>query len=107
MFISGQIAWDAHEQIVGPGDFPAQFAQALQNVRAVVEAAGGTVEQVGRLTCYVTDLDAYRSARPQLGPIWRAVFGRHFPAMAVVGVSGLVEPDAMIEIEATAVLSAP
>ncbi len=105
LFVGGQVAFDQDERIVGPGDFVAQFGQALRNVRAVVEAAGGRPDQVGRMTVFVTDREAYLGATRALGPVWREVFGRHYPAMALVIVAGLVEPDAMVEIEATAVLT--
>lgn len=101
--VAGQIGWDATETIVSD-DFVAQFRQALANVVAVVEAAGGAVEHVARLTIYATDLDAYRTRIGEIGPAYRDVFGKHFPAMALVGVAGLVEPRAKVEIEATAIL---
>jgi enamine deaminase RidA (YjgF/YER057c/UK114 family) len=82
----------------------AQFAQALDNVLDVVRAAGGQPEDLVRMTVYVTDLDAYRGAVAEIGVAWRARLGKHFPAMALVGVAGLVEPRAKVEIEATAVL---
>lgn len=104
LFVGGQVAFDTTGRIIGAGDFLAQFGQALRNVRAVVEAAGGRPEQVGRMTVYVTDRRAYLDATRALGPVWREVFGRHYPAMALVVVAGLVEELAMVEIEATAVL---
>ncbi len=85
-------------------EFAAQFGAALANVLCVVEEAGGTVADVGRLTIYVTDMDAYRGSLAQVGAVYRAVFGKHFPAMALVGVTGLVDPRAVVEIEATAVI---
>ena len=81
-------------------DFARQFAQALDNVLAVVRAAGGRPEGVVKMTVYVTDLAAYRASQRALGPVWRERFGRHFPAMALVGVAGLVEEGALVEIEA-------
>ncbi len=82
----------------------AQFGAALANVMGVVEAAGGEVSDVGRLTIYVTDMDAYRGSLPEIGAAYRAVFGKHFPAMALVAVTGLVDPRAVVEVEATAVI---
>ncbi len=82
----------------------AQFGSALANVMGVVEAAGGEVSDVGRLTIYVTDMDAYRGSLPEIGAAYRAVFGKHFPAMALVAVTGLVDPCAVVEVEATAVI---
>ena len=84
----------------------AQFRAALANVAGVVEAAGGTVADVGRLTIYVTDMEAYRGSLAGIGAGYRAVFGKHFPAMALVAVSELVDPRAVVEVEATAVIPA-
>jgi enamine deaminase RidA (YjgF/YER057c/UK114 family) len=103
LFVAGQVAWDAEQRLVGVGDFGAQFAQALANVRAVVDAAAVPVERVGRVTVYVTDKTAYVAALPAVGQAWRAHFGRHYPAMALVQVAGLLEEGALVEIEATAV----
>ncbi len=68
---------------------------------AVVRAAGGDAASIARMTVYVTDLDAYRSSRGRIGELWRQKIGKHFPVMALVGVAGLVEPRAQVEIEAT------
>jgi enamine deaminase RidA (YjgF/YER057c/UK114 family) len=80
----------------------AQFAKALDNVLSVVKAAHGAPTDVAAMTVFVTDLPAYRAARKELGPIWRERFGTHYPAMALLGIKDLVEPNAMIEIEAIA-----
>ncbi|MDE2662000.1 MAG: RidA family protein [Gemmatimonadota bacterium] len=103
LFVAGQTATgsDGH---VETSDFAAQFALALDRVLAVVRAAGGEPSHIGRMTIYVTDLAAYRDARSELGTAWRARLGRHYPAMALVEVSGLVDAGAQVEIEATAVL---
>ena len=85
-------------------DLAAQFGAALANVRRVVEGAGGAVADVGRLTIYVTDMEAYRESRAGIGAEYRAVFGKHFPAMSLVAVTDLVDPRAVVEIEATAVI---
>ncbi len=77
--------------------------QALRNVVAVVEAGGGRADTIARMTWYVTDIEAYRASLRELGPVYRAVMGRHFPAMALVRVVELVEHHAMVEIEAVAV----
>lgn len=98
----GLVGWDA--QGVFAKGFLAQLRQTLLNVRAVVEAGGGRVEDIVRLTWYVTDITSYRDSLKQMGPVYREVLGRHFPAMAVVAVTALVEPEALLEIEATAVL---
>ena len=99
----GLVGWDA-QGIFAEGFLP-QLRQTLLNIRAVVEAGGGRVEDIVRLTWYVTDIDAYRASLREMGPVYREALGRHFPAMAVVQVVSLVEPQAMIEIEATAVIS--
>ncbi|NNM32162.1 MAG: RidA family protein [Gemmatimonadetes bacterium] len=103
LFVAGQIASDADGQVV-TADFVGQFERALANAVAVVEAAGGRAEHVGRLTIYVTRMEAYRQALPGLGEAYRRVMGRHYPAMALVAVTELVNPEAAVEIEATAVL---
>lgn len=102
LFVAGQIGWD-REQRLADG-FVAQFAQALDNVLAVVRAAGGGAEDVGRLTIYVTDREVYRRAAEETGAAYRARMGRHYPAMALVQVAALLEDGALVEIEATAVL---
>ena len=83
----------------------AQFQAALANVAAVVEEAGGRVADVGRLTIYVTDMEAYRGSLAAVGAAYRTVFGKHFPAMALVAVTELVDPRAVVEVEATAVIA--
>lgn len=103
LFVAGQIGWDAAGRLAA-GDFAAQFAQALDNVMAVVGAAGGRPESVARMTVYVTDKQAYIQSAPALGLAWRARFGKHYPAMALVEVRALLEDQALVEIEATAVL---
>jgi enamine deaminase RidA (YjgF/YER057c/UK114 family) len=104
LFVAGQIAWDAEQHLVGRGDFVAQFRQALANVAAVVAAAGGKPEHLVRLTLYVKDRRAYLAAEKELGAVYRAILGRHFPAMALVEVADLLEDGALVEIEATAAL---
>jgi enamine deaminase RidA (YjgF/YER057c/UK114 family) len=106
LFVAGQTGWDAGEGASGreaPG-LVEQFGHALDKVLTVVKAAGGAPEDVARMTVYVTDLDAYRAGRAQLGEIWRARLGKHYPAMALLEVSRLVDHGALVEIEATAVL---
>jgi enamine deaminase RidA (YjgF/YER057c/UK114 family) len=103
LFVAGQIGWDAHGRLVA-GGFAAQFAQALDNVLAVVRAAGGGPESVARLTIYVLDRAEYRACAAELGAAWRARFGRHYPAMALLEVRGLLEDGARLELEATALL---
>ena len=103
LFVAGQVAWDAEQNIVGPGDFAAQFRQALQNVGAVLAAAGVAPARVGRVTVYVTDKDVYNASLKACGAAWREVFGRHYPARTLVQVAAVLEEGAMVEIEATAV----
>lgn len=103
LFVAGQIGWD--EKGVLAGDrLVDQFDRALANVLAVVDAAGGVPKSIARLTLFVTDKAAYITARAEIGDRYRARMGRHFPAMTLVEVSALLEPGALIEIEATAVL---
>ena len=103
LFVAGQIGWDRNGHMVSP-DFVAQFAQALDNVLEVVWKAGGGPESVGRLTLYVTDKAEYRRCAKAVGEAYRARMGKHFPAMALVEVKSLLEDDAKVEIEATAIL---
>jgi enamine deaminase RidA (YjgF/YER057c/UK114 family) len=104
VFVAGQIGWDTNGAIVSDR-LVDQFDQALANVLAVVETAGGRADSIVRLTLYVTDKAAYVAGRAAIGDRYRARMGRHFPAMTLVEVSALVEPGALIEIEATAVLA--
>ena len=103
LFVAGQIGWDETQEIVGDG-FAEQFEQALANVVAVVRAAGGEPEHVGRLTIYVTDKREYVAAAAEIGEAYRRLVGSHYPAMALVEVQGLLEPRAKVEIAADAVL---
>ena len=105
LFVAGQVGWDAEERIVGVG-LVEQFEQALENAVAVVEEAGGRAAHIGRLTVFVVDHREYVSARREIGEAYRRIMGRHFPAMALVEVQALLEPQARVEIEATAVLPA-
>ncbi len=83
-------------------DFTAQFDTALARLLKVVEQAGGRAEHVVRMRVYVTDLEAYQTARQAIGEKWRARMGRHYPAMTLVEVSRLLDPRALVEIEGTA-----
>jgi enamine deaminase RidA (YjgF/YER057c/UK114 family) len=104
LFVAGQIALDEKQALVGAGDLPAQFRKTLENVVAVVRAAGGEPKDIGSMTAFVTDLEAYRAALKPLGTAWKEVMGDHYPAMALVGVAGLVMPGALIEIQAIAAI---
>jgi enamine deaminase RidA (YjgF/YER057c/UK114 family) len=103
LFVAGQIGWDGTGSLVST-DFAGQFAQALDNVLTVVREAGGGPAQIARLTIYVTDKELYRSCLQEIGDAYRERMGRHYPAMALVEVRSLLEDDAKVEIEATAVL---
>ncbi|MGE0641304.1 MAG: RidA family protein [Thermoanaerobaculia bacterium] len=104
LFVAGQIGWDREQRVVAGGFVP-QFERALANVLAVVRAAGGGPESICRLTIYVIDRRSYLRSLSEVGAAYRGVLGRHFPAMALVEVAGLVEPDAEVEIEATAAIA--
>jgi enamine deaminase RidA (YjgF/YER057c/UK114 family) len=103
LFIAGQAGWET-EAAGDPPGFAEQFARALDKVLAVVREAGGAPEDIGRVTIYVTDLAAYQANRKALGEAWRARLGKHYPAVAMLEVKGLVDRGALVEIEATAVL---
>jgi len=105
VFIAGQIGWNA-EQRFESDDFVAQVEQALKNIVEVLAEAAGRPEHVVRLTWYVLDKNEYLARLREIGEAYRRVFGRHFPAMTLVQVMGLVEARAKVEIEATAVLPA-
>lgn len=106
LFIAGQVGWDRDSRIVSD-DFAEQFAQALENVLAVVRQAGGGPENIGRLLIFVTDKDEYASRLRDIGSAYRQLMGKHFPAMTLVEVSSLLEHLAKVEIEALAVIPAP
>ena len=102
VFVGGMIGWDMHGAL--PQGFVAQTKQLLENIVAVLREGGAGPEHVVRMTWYVVDIDEYRSCLPELGKVYREVMGRNFPAMALVQVTSLVERDARLEIEATAVV---
>ena len=101
LYIGGQIGWDGDKKF-SSNDFVGQMEQALKNIADIVEAAGGNVTDIVRLTWYVTDKREYLARQREVGEAYRRVFGRHFPAMAMLIISGLVEDDALVEIEAEA-----
>jgi enamine deaminase RidA (YjgF/YER057c/UK114 family) len=106
LFIAGQVSRDAAGQVIGKNDLVAQFRQVCENLRAVVTAAGGQLEDVAKLTIYVLDVDDYKRKLTPLGAVYREYFGRHFPAMTLVGARDLFDAadGCLIEIEGTAVL---
>ncbi len=103
LFIAGQVAWNEQQEIVSH-DLVEQFERALANVITVVNAAGGSAQHIARLIIYVVDRDEYRARLREIGERYRAQMGKHFPAMVLVEVKGLLETGAQIEIEGTAVL---
>ena len=105
VFVSGQVGWD-EEQRFAAGDLAGQVRAALEHVVVVVAAAGGRPEHIARMTWFVTDKRDYVRLRREIGEAYRMVMGKHYPAMSVVEVSGLVEDEALVEIEATAVVPA-
>jgi len=105
LFIAGQIAWDKDQKIVSD-DFIEQFDQALSNVITVLRAAGGEPGNVVRLVIYVTDKIEYRKRTHKVGECYRKHMGKHFPAMVLVQVAGLLDDRAKVEIEGMAVIPA-
>jgi len=103
IFLAGQVGWNA-EQRFESGDFVAQARQALANIVTLVAEAGGRAEHITRLTWFILDKQEYLSRQRELGEVYRKVMGKHFPAMTLVQVGALVEDEAKLEIEATAVL---
>lgn len=104
LYVGGQIGWTAAQKFE-THDFIGQMEQALRNILAVVEAAGGSATDLVRLTWYVTDKREYLARQSEIGAVYRQVLGRHFPAMTMVVVTALVEDEALLEIEATARIS--
>lgn len=101
--IAGQIGWNENQEFIAK-DFIGQMEQTLKNITAIVKEAGGQIEDLTRLTWYVTDKAEYLANQKKVGEIYRSVLGNHFPAMTMVVVTALVEDEALIEIEATAVI---
>ena len=103
VFVAGQVGWDAQQKFQSEELAP-QFEQALKNVLAVLAEAGGRPEHICRMTAYCCDKPAYLAARPAIGRAWRALMGKHFPAMSMIFVSDLLDHPGKIELEATAVI---
>ena len=103
LFVAGQVGWTREGRVVGP-DFVSQFQRALENVIDVVWAAGGKPADIARMVVYVTDKSEYAARAREIGEVWRARMGRHYPAMALVEVKGLLDDEAKVEIEATALV---
>lgn len=102
VFTAGVVGWDERERFAS--GLAAQFRQVLHNTLAILAEGGAGPEHIVRMTWYVTDRDAYIASLPEIGAAYRELVGRHYPAMAVVAVSALVEPEALIEIETIAVV---
>jgi enamine deaminase RidA (YjgF/YER057c/UK114 family) len=105
IFTAGQIGWNPETCQFETDDFAEQTAQTLKNVVAVLREAGAEPRHVVKMTWYITDKVAYLAAQREIGRAYREVMGRHFPAMAVVVVTGLLEDRAKVEIEATGLLA--
>jgi enamine deaminase RidA (YjgF/YER057c/UK114 family) len=103
VFVGGQVGWNGQQQFASD-DFVAQARQALDNVVAVLREAGARPEHIVRMTWYVTDRGEYLGNLRALGEAYREVIGRHYPAMTAIEVSALIEKQARVEIEATAVV---
>jgi enamine deaminase RidA (YjgF/YER057c/UK114 family) len=106
LYIAGQVATDASGQVVGRGDLVEQFRQVCLNLAALLEASGGRLEHVVKLTVFVLSKAEYKARAREIGGVYRELFGRHYPAMTLVEVSALFEDDYAIEIEGVAVLPA-
>jgi enamine deaminase RidA (YjgF/YER057c/UK114 family) len=104
VFIAGQVGWNPRTEEIESDDFVMQFRNAITNVVTVLQSAGARPEHVTRFVWYITSWEEYMLSRREVGTAYREVMGKHFPAMTVVVVSGLIEPRAKVEIEATAVI---
>ena len=102
VFVAGMVGWDAAQKF--PPEFVDQTRLALQNIIAVLDVAGAGAEHIVRMTWYVVSIDQYLACQGRLGAAYREIMGKHYPAMTLVEVRRLVEPQALVEIEATAVL---
>lgn len=106
LFLAGQTASDAEGRIVAPGDLVAQYEQVLRNLKTVVEAAGGRMQDIAKITIFVRDRNDYLAHLKQLGQVHRAFFGSYYPATALFEISRFYQDEALIEIEGIAVLDA-
>ena len=103
IYTAGVVGWDEHENFVAD-TLPGQFAQVLRNIVAIIAVDGASPANIIRLTCYVTSIDAYVAGLAEIGAAWKDIIGAHYPTMALVEVVRLVDPLALVEIEATAVV---
>lgn len=104
VYVAGQAPFDSSGAVVGKGDFVAQFRQVMRNLKLAVEGAGGRPDQLAVLTMYLTDLQAYLGHKKAIGSAYRDVFGKYFPAITMVEVKSLYNPDCMVEISGVAVI---
>jgi len=104
LFLAGQDGSDAEGNIVAPGDLVAQFEQVLRNLQAVVEEAGGSMQDIVKLNIFVRDRDDYVAKLKPLGEVFRKYFGGHYPAMALFEVSGFFREETLVELEGFAVI---
>jgi enamine deaminase RidA (YjgF/YER057c/UK114 family) len=102
--VAGQAPFDASGAVVGKGDFVAQFHQVMRNLGLAIEGAGGKPQQYAVLTMYITDVEAYLANKRAIASAYREVFGKHFPAITLVEVKRLYNPDCMVEISGVAVI---
>jgi len=102
--VAGQAPFDDKGEVVGKGDFVVQFTQVMRNLKTAVEAVGGKPAQYAVLTIYITDLDAYWNNKKPLGTVYRQIFGKYFPAITLVEVKRLYNPECMVEISGVAVI---
>lgn len=104
IYIAGQVAMDKDGRVVGRGDLVAQFRQVCENLKAVVTAPGGQLDDVLKLTLYVLSKTEYKARSREIGAVYREYFGKHYPAMTLVEVKGLYDDDCLIEIEGIALV---
>lgn len=102
--VAGQAPFNEKGEVVGKGDFVAQFGQVMKNLKTAVQAAGGRPNQYAVLTIYVTDVQAYHDNTKPLGNLYREIFGKYFPAITLVEVKSLYNRDCMIEVSGLAVI---
>jgi enamine deaminase RidA (YjgF/YER057c/UK114 family) len=104
VYVAGQAPFDANGQVIGKGDFVAQFTQVLRNLKTAIEAVGGQTRHYAVLTIYLTDLQAYLNGKKLIGAVYRDLFGKYFPAITLVEVKSLYNPDCMVEISGVAII---
>lgn len=104
VYVAGQAPFDVNGQVIGKGDFVAQFTQVLSNLKTAVEAAGGQTHHYAVLTIYLTDLQAYLNSKKLIGAVYRDLFGTYFPTITLVEVKSLYNRDCMVEVSGVAVI---